>query len=127
MALKRSVLNPNNNDYKCFQYSVIRSSYHEQLGRNYCRISKIKKFIDNVNWENINSPAKEQDYKVFEMNNKLIALNVLITPNNKKISHLYKTEFNKTRKKQVILLILTDDECNSPQKQHYVAVKNLNS
>ena len=61
------------------------------------------------------------------MNNKSIALNILITPNNKKVSHLYKSESSKTRGKQAVLLILTDDECNSPQKQHYVAVKNLNS
>ena len=59
------------------------------------------------------------------MNNKSIALNVLHTHSDGKISHLYKSEFNKTREKQAILLILTDDECNSPQK--HVSVKNLNS
>ena len=41
LALKRSVLNPYNNNNKCFQYSVILSLYHEQFGRNYCRISNI--------------------------------------------------------------------------------------
>ena len=46
---------------------------------------------------------------------------------NRKISHLYKSEFNKTREKQSILLILTDDKFNFPLKQHFVAVKNLNS
>ena len=55
------------------------------------------------------------------MNNKSIALNVLQEV-ERKISRVYKSEFNKTRKKQVILLLLSDD-----QKQHYVAVKNLNS
>ena len=61
------------------------------------------------------------------MNNKSIALNVLVKIKRKKISHFYKSEFNKAREKQSILLILTDDKCNFPQKQHYVAVKNLNS
>ena len=55
------------------------------------------------------------------MNNKSIALNVLQEV-NKKISHLYKSEFNRTRENRVILLILTDNN-----KQHYVAVRNLNS
>ena len=55
------------------------------------------------------------------MNNKSMSLNILQV-NEQKISHLYKSEFNKTREKQAILLILTDD-----QKQHSVAVKNLNS
>ena len=60
------------------------------------------------------------------MNNKSIALNVLHVLNNKynkrKISHLYKSEFNKTREKQAILLMITDG-----QKQHYLAVKRLNA
>ena len=34
LRLKRSVLNPNNNDNKCFQYSVTLSLYHEQIGKN---------------------------------------------------------------------------------------------
>ena len=40
----------------------------------------------------------------------------------KKKSHIYKYEFNKTKGKQVISLIISDNE-----KQHYVAVKYLNS
>ena len=38
------------------------------------------------------------------MNNKSIALNVLQTY-EQKISHFYKSEFNKTREHEVILLI----------------------
>ena len=59
LALKRSLLNPNNNDNKCFQYSVILSLYHEQLGRNFSRISGIKKYANNFNWKNINFPPQE--------------------------------------------------------------------
>ena len=55
------------------------------------------------------------------MNNKSIALNVLQEV-KEKMSHYYKSKFNKTREKQAILLIITDG-----QKQHYVTVKNLNS
>ena len=53
--------------------------------------------------------------------NKSIPLNIP-RYNVEKISHVYKSEFNKTREKQVILLIITDG-----QKQHYLFVKNLNS
>ena len=57
------------------------------------------------------------------MNNKSIALNILNIPySTREIIHVYKSEFNKTREKQVILLIITDGE-----KQHYLVVKNLNS
>ena len=37
------------------------------------------------------------------MNNKSIALNIL-QRNEQKISYLYKSEFNKTREKQVIFI-----------------------
>ena len=69
LALMRCLLNPHNNDNKCFQYSVTLSLYHEEIGRNYCRIPKIKEYIDNFNRENINFLPQEQDYKIFEMNN----------------------------------------------------------
>ena len=55
------------------------------------------------------------------MSNKSIALNIL-QHNTEKISQIYKSEFNKTREEQVVLLIITDG-----QKQHYLSVKNLNS
>ena len=34
LKLKRSVLNPNNKDNKCFQYSITLSLYHEQIGKS---------------------------------------------------------------------------------------------
>ena len=58
------------------------------------------------------------------MNNKPIALNILQV--NEKKRHLYKSEFDKTREKQVILLMINDTERNSLEKQHYLAVKKLN-
>ena len=42
LALKRSVLNQQNKDNKCFQYSVILSLYRKQTGRNFCRTSCIE-------------------------------------------------------------------------------------
>ena len=66
-------------------------------------------------------PPEEQDHKTLEMNNKLIALNVFHTEKQGKISHLYKSEFHKTREKQAILLMINDD-----RKQHFLAVKKLN-
>ena len=57
------------------------------------------------------------------MNNKSIVLNILHTHSNiGKISLVYKSGFNKTREKQVILLIITDS-----RKQHDLAVKKLNA
>ena len=59
----------------------------------------------------------------FETNNKSIALNIPCVQNEtEKISHAFKFKFNKTRKHQVIVLMITDG-----QKQHYLAVKRLNA
>ena len=55
------------------------------------------------------------------MKDKSITLNIL-QHSDEKICHIYKSEFNKTREKQVIRLIITDGK-----KQHYIFVKNLNS
>ena len=111
LKLRRRVLNPQNNDNKCFQYSVTLLLYHEQIGKNYCIITKIKQYTNNFDWKNVNFPPQEQDYKTFEMNNNSIAINILYVPSDTgKISYLYKCEFNKTREKQSILLILTDDQ-----------------
>ena len=97
--------------------------YPEQTGKNYYRISKIKHYINNFNWNNISFPPQEKNYKTFEMNNKSVALNILYNScNTEKIIHAFKFKFNKTREKQATLLIITDG-----QKQHYAAVKKLNS
>ena len=53
------------------------------------------------------------------MNNKSTALNVLQI-NEQKISQYYKSESNKTREQQVILLMITDG-----LKQQYLAVKKF--
>ena len=50
-----------------------------------------------------------------------VALNILRV-NEQKINHFYKSEFNNTREKQVVLLMINDNE-----KQHYLAVQRLNA
>ena len=61
LKVKRCVSNPQNNDNNCFQYSVTLSLYHEQIGKNYCRIPKIKQYTNNFDWNNINFLPQEQD------------------------------------------------------------------
>ena len=98
--------------------------YHQEIGKNSFRISKIKPFLNSINWKNINFPPQEQDYKTLEMNNKSIALNIL-QANEQKTTHYYKSEFNKTREKQVILLIIHDDERNSSPETTLSLCKKL--
>ena len=48
------------------------------------RISSIKPFIDQYNWEGIDFPSGIKDWKKFERNNKTIALNIFYIPPNTK-------------------------------------------
>ena len=118
---KKSTINPKNNDYKCFQYAVTVSLNHDKINRDPQRISKIKPFIDQYNWNDIDLPSTDKDWKKFELNNESIALNILYVCHNARKIHLaYKSKHNLTREKQVILLMITDGE-----KWHYTAVKRL--
>ena len=56
--------------------------YHQQIKKNPERISKIKPLINNLDWDNINFPLQEQDYKTLEMNNKSVDLNILCIQND---------------------------------------------
>ena len=84
---KRATINPKNKD-KCFQYSITVALNHQNIENHPERISNIKPFIDQYNWEGIEFPAGIKDWKNFERNNKTIALNILyIPPIQKQISH----------------------------------------
>ena len=119
---KKATINPQNKkDDRCFQYAVTVALNHEQIKDHPERISKIKSFIDQYNWKEIDSPSHGKDWKKSESNNKSIALNILYVPNNtEKIRHARKSKYNLTRENQVILLMITDGE-----KWHYLAVKRL--
>ena len=84
---------------------------------------KIKLFIDQYNWKDIDFPSHSKDWTKFESNNKSTALNILYVPNNtEKIRHAYKSKYNLNRKNQVILLMITDGK-----KWHYLALKSLSA
>ena len=122
MDKKKRTINPKNNDYKCFQYTVTVALNRDKL-INTSRVSKIKPFINQCNWSDIDFPSTSKDWKKFELNNESIALNILYVPHKtRKICLAYKSKHNLTREKQVILLIITDSE-----KWHYLAVKSLSA
>ena len=77
---KKSTINPKNNDYKCFQYAVTVALIVEKIKKDLQRVSKIKPFIDQYNWNDIDFPSTGKDWKKFELNNESIALNILYVP-----------------------------------------------
>ena len=115
---KKATIDLKNNDGKCFQYAITVALNHEKIKNDPQRITKIKPFIDQYNWKEINFPSHKKDWN--EKNNKTIALNILYVPHNtEEIIHVYKSKHNLRRENQVNLLMITDGE-----KWHYLAVKN---
>ena len=117
---KKSTINPKNNDDKFFQYAVTLALNIDNIDNHPERISKLKPFISQYNWKDIDFPPINKDWKKFELNYE-IALNILYVPHNtRKIQVAYKSKNNLTCDKQAILLMITNGE-----KRHYLAVKNL--
>ena len=117
---KKSTINPKNNDHKCFKYAAILALNFDNINSHPGKISKIRPFIDQYNGKDIDFPATSKDWKKFELNNK-VALNILYIPHNtKKIQLAYRSKYDLTYNKQIILLIITDGE-----KWHYLVVNNL--
>ena len=117
---KKSTINPNNNGYKYFQYAVTLALNLDKINDHPERISKIKPFIEQYNWKDIDFLSTSKDWKKFELKNE-IALNILYVPHNaKKIEIAYKSKHNLTRQKQVILLMISNGE-----NWHYLILKNL--
>ena len=58
---KKSTINPKNNDYKCFQYAVTVALNHDKINKNPQRVSKIKPFINQYDWNDIDVPSTGKD------------------------------------------------------------------
>ena len=116
---KEAIINGDNT----FQKALDDALNYQKIETHRERISNIVPYIDNYNCEGIEIPAGPKDWKKFEQNNKTIALNILFVPHNTKtIRVAYRSQYNNKRKKQVILLMITDGK-----KWHYLAVTNLSA
>ena len=119
MSKKEAIINGDND----FQNALDDALNYQTIEKDPQRISKLKPYINKYNWEGIEFPAGPKDWKKFERNNKTIALNILFVPHNTKtIRVAYRSQYNNKRKKQVILLMITDGK-----KWHYLAVTNLSA
>ena len=80
---KRSTINPKNKDNKCFQYAATLALNLDNIDNHPERISKIKPFIDQCNWKDIEFLPTSKDWRKFELNDK-VPLNILYIPHNTK-------------------------------------------
>ena len=109
-ANKQAIINNNDTDNdNDFEDALDDGLNYHTIEKVLERISKLKHYINKYNWERINVPAGSKEWQKFEKNNNTIALNVLYIPRNTEtISAAYRSEYNNKRKKQVILLMITN-------------------
>ena len=77
---KQSITNGDN----CFQNALNDALDYQRIKKDPQEISKVKPYINQYNWKDINFPSQKEDWKTFEQNNKTIALNILSVQHNKK-------------------------------------------
>ena len=99
----------------CFQQSIIAG-----LNYNNIKEKELKKILKSRRVDTDFS-SHQRDWKNFEQDNNLVALNVLfVSYNREEIKHAYKSIYNKP-KNQVILLMINDEANN----YYYFAIRNL--
>ena len=119
---KKATINPKSKDNNSLRDAITAALNHEKIKHNSERISNLKPFFGQYNWEGIEFPLYSKDWKKFEQNNKTIALNILFVPyNTKQIRPAYISKYNHERDNQVILLMITNDDKN----WHYLTVKSI--
>ena len=106
---KKATTNPKTEDDKSFQYAATVALIYEEIKWNPERVSNIKPFISEYNWDKINYPSKIDDWKMFEKNNPTIALNILYIK-EKETCPANISNHNSTREKQIILLMILNEE-----------------
>ena len=93
---KGATINPQNTkDNYCFMYAITIALNHQKINHHRERISNLIPFISKYNWDGIDFPAGEKEWKTFERKNRNIALNILSVPYNKEdIVTQYKSKYN---------------------------------
>ena len=79
-----------------------------------------KPFTSKYKWKGLNYPSKIDDWKTFEKNNPIIALNILYVK-QKEICPAYISKINSNCEKQILLLMILNEE---KEGWYYLAVIN---
>ena len=114
---KKSIINIQNKDNKCFLWSILRYLHPVQM--NEVRLTDLKKYENDLNFKGIVFPVKVKDITKFEKQNPdLPGINVFSVNDNNKI---YPLRINqKDCQKSIDLFLYSEDE-----KQHYSLIKNF--
>ena len=115
LAKKKAIINLKNSDMECFKWAVIAASRWEEIDNNAERISKLRRYEDDFDWDGIKFPASTRDIKRFESRNE-ITRNILAFENKKVYICRKGKEYNRVAN----LMLITDHN-----NKHYVVIKSL--
>ena len=69
---KRATINPKSADYKCLRDATVAALNYEKIRNHSERISNLKPFFDQYNWNRIEFPSHSKDWK--SLNKTIIKL-----------------------------------------------------
>ena len=79
---KKAMINPQNKYAECFKWAVIAELHHEEIKLHPERISLLKPYENQYNWEGLEFPVWIKEINKSEKNNPGMTVNVLLS--NKK-------------------------------------------
>ena len=115
LTKKKAIINPKNSDQECFKWAVIAAMRWEEIDRDHQRISKLRRYEDDFDWDRIRFPASINDIKKFEARNE-ITINILALEGKK----IYICRKGKEYNRVANLMLITENN-----NKHYVAIKSL--
>ena len=115
LAKKKAIINPKNSDLECFKWAVIAAMRWEEIDRDHQKISKLRRYEDNFDWDGIKFPASIRDMKRFESRNE-ITINILALEDKK----VYICRKGREYDRVANLMLITDQN-----RKHYIMIKSL--
>ena len=117
LANKKAIINPKNEDNKCFLWCVLRAL--NPCEKNPQRIDKkLKEKENTLNMDGIEYPVSLKDINKFENQNPTVSITVF--GYDRKIVYPLKNSDNTDREHNIVLILIKEEGVN-----HYCLVKNL--
>jgi len=123
LANKHCLIKVQNNDEKCFVWSVSSALYPPT--HNPQRLSKYKDYESSLKLEGLNFSIQTKQIPLFEKLNPSISINVLAFEESSKGFTVEYRSPERERERHVNLLLLED--ADNPSKRHYVWIKNMSA
>ena len=126
LANKKALINMQNEDEKCFMWSVLRALYPKNTNPQRTD-NDLKSKQDSINMDGIRYPVNFRAIDRFEIQNPNISISVVGYNKDDLVHPLRKSIYTK-RKHNIVLLLLKEavegENGEIEEKTHYVLVKN---